>query len=305
MRTEARDKVTEILGFAPSFESETIWIWKTIIGEFRLAPIHISDGSFIVFIHNLKAGPRTAHVCSGIHEVIEITTQYNRKVISMQAYIDPYLQVMYAIKWRTEIIGYMDREDHPNRDISLLPLYMKVETIALQIRTVTEFIALAALAANKPLFEQEGDKFKEFWNAERIFRDIAEKNPDFYPKPIEPIHMTHIDNIDRNIRFIEDGYMTRDMCIEVHQKCCDFLHAQNPFAENRERDYEDFMRHVPDWINLIVNLLNYHVFRPLDSDDLYVVHMHDDVMGDYPFMYSHSLFKLPPELQAKLRGEHP
>ena len=61
-----------------------------------------------------------------------------------------------------------------------------------------------------------------------------------------------------------------------------FLHAQNPFAENRERDYEDFMRHVPDWINLIVNLLNYHVFRPLDSDDLYVVHMHDDVMGDYP-----------------------
>ena len=178
---------------------------NTIIREFRLAPIHISDGSFIVFIHNLKAGPRTAHVCSGIHEVIEITTQYNRKVISMQAYIDPYLQVMYAIKWRTEIIGYMDREDHPNRDISLLPLYMKVETIALQIRTVTEFIALAALAANKPLFEQEGDKFKEFWNAERIFRDIAEKNPDFYPKPIEPIHMTHIDNIDRNIRFIEDG----------------------------------------------------------------------------------------------------
>ena len=305
MRTEARDKVTEILGFAPSFQSETIWIWKTVIGEFRLAPIHSSDDSFIVFIHNLKAGPRMAHVCSGIHEVIEITTQYNEKVVSTQAYIDPYLQVMYAIKWRTEIIGYMDREDHPNIDISLLPLYMKVETIALQIRTVTEFIALAALAANKPLFEQEGDKFKEFWHAERIFRDIAEKNPDFYPKPIEPIHMTHIDNIDRNIRFIEDEYMTRDMCIEVHQKCCDFLHAQNPFAENQERDYEDFMIHVPDWINLIANLLNYHVFRPLDSDDIYVVHMHDEVMGDYPFMYSHSLFKLPPELQAKLRGEHP
>ena len=305
MGVEARDKITEILGFVPSFESETMWIWKTVIGEFRLAPIHISDDNFIVFIHNLKPGPVTARICSGINEVIEITTQYNKKVVSMQAYIDPYLQVMYAIKWRTEIIGYMDREDHPNRDISLLPLYMKVETIALQIRTVIEFIALAALAANKPLFEQEGGKFKEFWNAERIFRDIEKKNPDFYPKPIEPIHMTHIDDIDRNIRFIEDRYMTRDLCLEVHQKCCDFLHAQNPFAENRERDYEDFMRQVPDWINLIVNLLNYHVFRPVGSGTLYVVHMHDDGMGNYPFMYPVSLEELPPELQAKLRSEHP
>ena len=130
MRTEARDKVTDILGFAPSFQSETIWIWKTVIGEFRLAPIDISDDSFIVFIHNLKAGPRMGHVCSGIHEVIKITTQYNEKVVSTQAGIDRYRRVMYDIKWRTEIIGYMDREDHPNRDISLLPLYMKAETIA-------------------------------------------------------------------------------------------------------------------------------------------------------------------------------
>ena len=169
MRTEARDKVTEILGFAPSFDSETICIWKTTIGEFRLAPINISDDSFIVFIHNLQAGPRTGHFCSGIHEVIEITAQYNKKVISMQAYIDPYLQVMFEIKWRTEIIGYMDREDHPNIDISLLPLYMKVETIALQIRTVIELIALAALAANKSLFEQEGDKFKELGLTQSVF----------------------------------------------------------------------------------------------------------------------------------------
>lgn len=230
---------------------------------------------------------------------------------SIQVDIDSYLRVMYDIKWRTEIIGYMHRGDHPNRDISLLPLFMKVETIALHIRTVIEFIALASLAASKPLFEQESDKFKKFWKADRIFRDIEEKNPDFYPKPIEPIHMTDIDGIGRNIRFIEDGYMTRDTCLEVYQKCCDFLHAQNPFAENINRNYEDFMRQVPDWISRIAKLFNFHVFRLIGSNDFYVVHMHDEVIApaydgrdiSRPFMYPLQLDKLPSEIQAKLRGE--
>ena len=59
---------------------------------------------------------------------------------------DRYLRVMWNIKWRVEITGCMVREDHPKFDISLLPLYMKVETIALQIRIVIEFIALASLS---------------------------------------------------------------------------------------------------------------------------------------------------------------
>ena len=193
----------------------------------------------------------------------------------------------------------MEREDHPNRDISLLPLYMKVETIALQIRTVIEFIALASLVANKSLFEQEGDKFKKYWRAKGIFDDIEKKNLDFYPKPVESIHMTDIDNIDEHIRFIEDGYMTREMCVEIYDKCCDILHPQKPFAD--KKDYEGFLKQVPDWLNLIVKLLDYHVFRLVGSNSFYVVHMHDAGMGDYPFMDPLSFEKLPPEI----RGEHP
>lgn len=311
MNTEARDKVTEILGFAPSFESETIWAWETAIGEFRLAPIIIdgTDGSFVAFIHNSKAGPWRGHVCPGINEVVEITTQYNKKMASIQADIDSYLRVMYDIKWRTQIIEYMVRGDHPNRDISLLPLFMKIETIALHIRTVIEFIALASLVANKSLFEQEGDKFKEFWKAKLIFRDIEKRNPNFYPNPVEPIHMTDIDDISEHIRFIEDGYMTREMCVEVYDKCCQILHPQKPFADNK--DYKGFLKQVPDWINLIVRLLNCHVFRLVGSNSFYVVHMHDEVIEAYydgrgisrPIMYPLQFDKLPSEIQAKLRGE--
>ena len=216
---------------------------------------------------------------------------------------DCYLRVMWNIKWRVEITGCMVREDHPKFDISLLPLYMKVETIALQIRTVIEFIALASLTANKSLFEIESDKFKKFWKADLIFRDIEKQNPDFYPKPVTPFLLnTYTGELSSDIRLIKDGFMTRDMCLKVYKKCCDFLHAQNPFAE--DRDYLGFMSQVPNWIDLIINLLDWHIFRLLGSDDFYVVIMHDKILGgDYPTMGRHNLVKLPPEIQAELRGE--
>ena len=97
--------------------------------------------------------------------------------------------------------------------------------------------------------------------------------------------------------------MTCDMCLEVYQKCSHIVHSQKPFAEDKYGDYEDFMRQVPDWISRIVKLFNLHVFRLVDSNDFYVVHMHDEAIGDYPFMYPLRLEKLTPENQKKLRGE--
>ena len=218
--------------------------------------------------------------------------------------VERYHQVMWDIKWRTEITGYMVRGDHPNKDIYLLPLYMKVETIALQIRRIIESIALASLAANKSLFEIESDKFKTFWKAKLIFRDLEQRNPDFYPKPVTPFLMNLLTGeLSSGISLIEDGFMTRDMCIEVYDECCDFLHAENPFAE-KDRDYLGFLSQAADWINLIVKLLDFHIFSLVGSDDFYVVIMEDAILGgDYPTMGRHKIAKLPLEIQERLRGE--
>ena len=94
----------------------------------------------------------------------------------MKADTERYLRVMYDIKWRTEIIGYMDREDHPNRDISLLPPFMKVETIALQIRRIIESIVLASLVANESFYKEEAEKFKKLRSVKEIFKHIQKSN---------------------------------------------------------------------------------------------------------------------------------
>ena len=322
MSIEVRNKVAEILGFVPSYESETSWIWKTTTGEFNLAPK--SDGSFIVFIHNLKENTKTDHVCTGIDELIEFTTQYKSEVNLMKPDTERYIQVMGDIKSRAETVLHIESNDrfyknkdkvNPYSDMSLMPPAIMIETLALQIRRIIESIALASLVANAPLYREKVEQFKKLWRLAKIFEEIEKRNPDFYPKPIQHFEPRYESNIESKIQFIEDGFMTRDMCLEVYQKCSHIVHSQKPYAEDEDisRDYEDFLQQVPDWINQIVRLLNCHVFRLVGSNDFYVVHMADtiiDLTNDYggsisrPFMYSLSLEKLAPEIQEKLQGKN-
>ena len=99
----------------------------------------------------------------------------------MQTDVDRYLRVMWEIKWRTEIISLIERDGRDNkdkeipyRDMPLMPPFMKIETIALQIRKIIESIALASLVANEPLYKEEAEKFKKFWKMEKIFEYIEE-----------------------------------------------------------------------------------------------------------------------------------
>ena len=185
-----------------------------------------------------------------------------------------YLAVMRIIQRRTEVVTRLI-----NHEIDMTYTFTQAESIALQIRMIIESIALASLSANKSLFKVEGDKFKEWWRAESIFKDIEKKNPDFYPLPLEedPLDLSISD-----ITYTQDGFMTRDEIVKVYNCCCDFLHAKNPYAE--KRDHEGFISEVPNWMDQINKLLNYHQIKLLDDDGEYFVTMRDPDRGNLPDM---------------------
>ena len=179
-----------------------------------------------------------------------------------------YTQVMEDIRLRTNIIN----EIYSGR-INMIHIFAKSESIALQIRMVIESIALASLAVNKSLFEQESNKFKEWWNADRIFRSIERENPDFYPKPFNNMP-SNIPGVEYELIDLNEGFMTRDQIIEVYNECCNILHAKNPY--NTQRDYNNFISQVHEWIKLIVNLLSSQKIKLLNDDALYIVNMRDE-----------------------------
>jgi hypothetical protein len=97
----------------------------------------------------------------------------------MEPDIQAYVSVMEEIKRRTEVIFALLK-----RDIKVKYEVTQVETMILQVRMITELIALASLAANKTIFEQNQKKFEKHWHPSKILKDIGKLNPNFYPRPI-------------------------------------------------------------------------------------------------------------------------
>ena len=186
--------------------------------------------------------------------------------VILTADMESYKRMMYEIKLRSMIVAKLLKQE-----INLIYEIPHTETMALQIRLMIESIALASLSANKTLFEEENNKFKQFWKADRIFEDIEKKNPDFYPQPIKAVPSNPPGNY---VSFddIKSGFMTRDKIIRVHKECCDFLHAKNPYMP--ERNYRGFVERVPNWMDEITTLLLEHRITLLNDDFSYTVHMH-------------------------------
>ena len=191
-----------------------------------------------------------------------------------------YMEMMEGVKSRIEVVkGLM------GRNINMIYDVVQVESIALQIRMIVESIALASLSANKSVFEREGDKFKEFWKAKLIFRDIKNINPDFFPKPLEefPSDTPGEEHIT-NTRYTEEGFMTHDEMIAVYDEICKFLHVKNPYSDEKV-SILDISSKVASWINRIIKLLNSHQIKLLNDDKFYVVHMYEPDRGGCAAMY--------------------
>jgi hypothetical protein len=153
----------------------------------------------------------------------------------------------------------------------------------LQVRMITELIALASLAANKAVFEKNQKKFEKHWHPSQILKDIRKLNPNFYPRPIIEVPSENQD-IKNELLDMKDGFMTPDELIKVHGRCGNLLHARNPFGKTL--DYESYEKSVLEWMARIMKLLNCHQIKLLDDDCFYLVHMkenRDDRVHMYTF----------------------
>jgi hypothetical protein len=188
----------------------------------------------------------------------------------------PYIKAMEEIKGRVEVINVC----FDGRTGLIGP--PRVELAALQLRMVLELVALASLAANKELFEQQSLRFEKHWHPAEIMKDLDRINPRFFPVPF------NADSPDdqgvRNHEPIAEGCLTREQLVEVHGRCGNVLHARNPFGKAIE--YQSFMGDIMTWTNRVVALLSKHQIWLLGDEHFYVVHMteeNDDAVRMYTF----------------------
>ena len=201
---------------------------------------------------------------------------------------------MEEIKRRTDVVFAL----HAQR-IRVMYRATHVESMVLQVRMITELVALASMAANKSIFEENKKKFEDHWHPGKILKDVESLNPDFYPRPIveEP---SKDDRVKRNLVDLKTGFMTRDELIEIHGRCGNLLHARNPFG--KDTDYPYYERMVPEWTEQIKNLLNCHQIKLLNGDRFYLVHMkeeRDDKVHMYTFEKIEDIDNFQPDTRSR------
>ncbi|WP_296593765.1 hypothetical protein [Methylophaga sp.] len=179
-----------------------------------------------------------------------------------------YIAVMEEIKRRTSVIHALLRND-----ITVVYPATHIESMVLQLRMIIELIALASVAANRKLFEEQKKKFEKHWHPGKILKDVEHLNPNFYPRPIKEVP-SNSDGVVNDLIDIKSGFLTRDQLIALHGRCGDLLHAKNPFGKGV--DYGLYERMVPQWLEQIRVLLNCHQIRLLDNEYFYLVHMKEE-----------------------------
>ena len=201
-----------------------------------------------------------------------------------------YIAVMEEIKRRTDVVFAL----HAQR-VRVMYRATQIESMVLQVRMITELVALASLAAHKSIFEENKKKFEKHWHPKEILKDVESLNPNFYPLPIveEPPKDARV---KKNLVEMKTGFMKRDELIKVHRECGKRLHAQNPFGKDVDYDYYEKM--IPKWMERIKNLLNCHQIKLLNADRFYLVHMkedRDDKVHMYTFEQVKALDALEPD----------
>lgn len=196
----------------------------------------------------------------------------------MQPDISAYIAIMEEIKRRIAVVQAL----YENK-ANVIYQATQLESMILQVRMVTELIALSSLAANKTLFEKNRLKFEKHWHPKEILKDIGALNPDFYPMPIKSA-ASDLEGVRDHLVEVKDGFLTRSDLVSIHGRCGAFLHAKNPYG--RSVDYDWYKGCVPGWVGKIKGLLNCHKIRLLDDDRFYLVHMsvkNDDRVHMYTF----------------------
>ena len=191
-----------------------------------------------------------------------------------------YCDLMMEIRFRADSIVKLQKPIP-----EMIPDFVRVECLILQVRKILELIALGSMVLNKSKYMKAYEGFERHWHADRILKDIARVNPDFYPRPAKQT-TTEIEGLNHHhLTFIEEtdsSYLWKKDFGKVYEKCAGLLHAQNPFGTTR--DYAYYERSVGNWMTKIEALLSIHVIRLVDDENFYLVHM--KAQGGKPHGYT-------------------
>ena len=178
---------------------------------------------------------------------------------------------MEEVNRRTNAVKHFLGEPH-----RALYQAVAVESACLQVRKILELVALGSLVANQDVWNGSLRELRSAWNANDILKKLRAVNPDFYPQPVIEVPLTG--PVKSDIKDLAEGFLTEEMFSDLYGRLREALHAKNPLGPPMDYDY--WLKAIPQWMNLIIKLLNSHKIKLLDNPSMFLIHMNDESDGN-------------------------
>lgn len=179
--------------------------------------------------------------------------------------MDSYRSLMEELKNRIRVV-----DDLGAGRVNLGFGAVEVELAYLQLRKILELIAYSSLVMNVDLYSKQRASFATDYHANRIIRQLAKINPNFYPEPME-VWLSASGDGTAILKKIGVDYLTVEDFMALYDKCSDIMHSASPYAE--AYDYESFRAEIHMWCRKIYALLDTHLVNILGSDTVTVFEM--------------------------------
>jgi len=155
-----------------------------------------------------------------------------------------------------------------------------LEFLSLQLRMIIEYLILGCLVANSRHYKKGIEQLGKEWRPKQIKKFLENVNPKYYPNPIE---LEIIGHQQVNIINIKSGFITIDELINAYNICCDYLHANNPFAS--PKDYNVLISYFRTWLHGINGLLKQHIIELGSGRKMFAVQVIFEKDQDVHFIF--------------------
>lgn len=172
--------------------------------------------------------------------------------------LDIYASLMRDIKVRLATMRDIIR------DPRAIPNWAVIEFSQLQIRMISETLAVACLIAHGEDESFHVGKVMDAYQADYIMKRLEQLNPYFYPRPSRQIIFG---DGRMSWEYLKDGYLTKKEFLASYHAAAAFLHVGSAryFLARQPKPFDP--RSISDWISKVVRLLDHHHISLVDPPD--------------------------------------
>jgi hypothetical protein len=137
-----------------------------------------------------------------------------------------------------------------------------LEFCYMQLRRITELVAVAVLAAHNPIPKFRKKSFVKEWNPDALFKKLAGLNPEAFPQPVHHFDEGQNDIVGEYVQILSPSkplYEVRDEICRIYNECGDKLHAGHLKAIMRDRNKPYSEQYVREAFTNLYKYLHQHV----------------------------------------------